>query len=304
MKKRLLQILYLTLLATACASLKTVPDDTRQTVQEIVKNRDYQVTFSREHEMNSGLHYMTTTGDVRVHDDTLKYHLGNPLYNFVEVLQITDYRLSKLYSGETVITMTARDDSNPTAKQRTFRLGILNPDTLVVEVNDGKYIGKFTDEPWRYGNVTRLLPLTEEMLVPANPKEEVEKLLATRDYKVLFLLDRTQGQIMEYPASGHIQYSIFGHLHVQGDTLKYHFEDILLEQNEILPIRNYRQTQLESGDIEVSFSVTMKKRKKEEEVPFRITIQAPNKLWINVGKEAYRGSFTNIPWNYDIETKK
>ena len=134
-------------------------------------------------------------------------------------------------------------------------------------------------------------------------KEEVEKLLATRDYKVLFLLDRTQGQIMEYPASGHIQYSIFGHLHVQGDTLKYHFEDILIEQNEILPIRNYRQAQLESGDIEVSFSVTMKKRKKEEEVPFRITIQAPNKLWINVGKEAYRGSFTSIPWNYNIETQ-
>ena len=127
MKPRLLiPVFALALLATACASTKTVPDDTRQTVQEIVKNRDYQVTFSREHEMNSGLHYMTTTGHVRVHDDTLKYHLENPLYNFVEVLQITDYRLSKLYSGETVITMTAWDDSNPAAKQRTFRLGILN----------------------------------------------------------------------------------------------------------------------------------------------------------------------------------
>ena len=117
-------------------------------------------------------------------------------------------------------------------------------------------------------------------------QEEVAALVGKRDYMIRFWHT-------DIESSGKSYRETKGYLHVLGDTLKYYFSHPDYQQSFASPILDYRQSQTETGETVISFSV--QEKGKQENMSFRFTIATPFDINVNINDKVYYGYFTEIP---------
>ena len=143
MKKRLLQILYLTLLATACASTKTyiISGEVQEKINAMIKSRDYQLFFTQPYVEDN--HFTEISGNIRIQGDTLWYMFWHPVYKIVEKFLIHDYKPSISERGEILVSFYVMryDEKQKKEVPLPFFLKMYTPSRIDVTIDDDTYFG-------------------------------------------------------------------------------------------------------------------------------------------------------------------
>lgn len=159
MKPRLLiPIFALALLATACASTRTmiISEEVQNDIEKRVKGRNYLIHFDQPYSEHYNPRVLASPdqpqGTMQIQGDTLKLHFNHPVYEISDDFLIHDYHQSKTDEGVTVITFfIMRYDKKRQKEIRVpFSLAIYTPYRIDVTMDGDAYFGAFQGNDIHY----------------------------------------------------------------------------------------------------------------------------------------------------------
>ena len=176
----------------------------------------------------------------------------------------------------------------------TYLMGLQHPDwELSPETYDGF---------WLNFNPDKLHEIEKDIVKQTRVPEGVYEVVLTEDLPLTLYLNQIYDPVKakkehvwhtDIESSGKSYRETKGYLHVLGDTLKYYFSHPDYQQSFASPILDYRQSQTETGETVISFSV--QEKGKQENMSFRFTIATPFDINVNINDKVYDGYFTEIP---------